>query len=88
VAKYTRRNKIVPKGNGRCKHESDPRRSTFGYHCHSCGMSCTCQRCDGTGIDKFGAHCSDCANNYYVYGQGNLEGFRYSLSLIDHDEDD
>ncbi|MDD5308301.1 MAG: hypothetical protein PHU25_13350 [Deltaproteobacteria bacterium] len=59
MGKYDKHNERVEIGNGKC---------TLG------GVTSTCFRCQGTGVDKFGAHCTQCDSNknwstfeYYVF---------------------
>ncbi len=69
---YKRFNTIVPRGDGKCNacHGTG---SYGGFSCVLCmGINSDhprlCHRCKGTGIDKFGAHCTRCDNNYEKYG--------------------
>ncbi len=67
MGKYDRFNKVVPLG--------------CGYRKELVGLGAfekvTCYRCDGTGIDKFGAHCTACQNNRKKWRDRN------NMDLID-----
>lgn len=60
-------NSIIHKGNGACHNCSGSGKDISHrseVRCHLCKGSGTCSFCMGTGVDRFGWHCSMCMNNF------------------------
>ena len=82
MSKYDQHNRRVPKGNGKCNNCKGTGwrgpRSCLCSRPDAGRPSGTCARCRGSGIDKFGAYCTECSNNKEEYGT-----YEYSLKLFD-----
>ena len=68
AAVYKVMNTIIPRGNGKCAL-CRPGKPCYGCSPKIRGLG-ECSRCDGTGVDKHGLHCTNCANNYDEWGKG------------------
>ena len=67
MGKYDKHNERVSEGNGVCGTCGGKTHTTGYCHCYLCDKTPSgrgkCNRCNGTGVDKFGAHCTNCKNN-------------------------